>query len=86
MTKPSHDSLKDLVHFLAMAMVDKPELVTTRELDGEQTTVIELEVAPDDVGKVIGKEGRNASALRTIVTALSSKLGRRAVLEIIEPS
>lgn len=77
-------SLKDLIRFLALALVDDPSAVEVREVVGDQTTVIELRVAKSDTGKVIGREGRTASSLRTLLTGASAKLGRRAVLEILE--
>lgn len=76
--------LKDLVEVMAKALVDKPEEVGVQEVDGEQTTVIELKVAKDDLGKVIGKQGRTAQAMRTILGAVSTKLRKRSVLEILE--
>lgn len=76
--------LKELVETMARALVDKPEEVEVAEVDGEQTTVIELKVAKDDLGKVIGKQGRTAQAMRTILGAVSTKLHKRSVLEILE--
>ncbi|MCD6261569.1 MAG: KH domain-containing protein [Deltaproteobacteria bacterium] len=76
--------MKDLIAYIAKALVDKPEEVVVTEVEGEQTSVIELKVAKDDLGKVIGKQGRTARAMRTILSAASTKLGKRAVLEIIE--
>lgn len=78
------ESIRTLVVIMAKALVDKPEEVEVTEVEGEQTTVIELKVAKEDLGKVIGKEGRTARALRTILGAASTKLRRRSVLEIIE--
>ncbi len=78
------ESLKTLVEVMARALVDKPEEVHVSEVEGEQTTVIELKVAKEDLGKVIGKEGRTARSLRTILGAASTKLRKRSVLEIIE--
>lgn len=78
------ESIKNLVEIMAKALVDKPDEVEVTEVDGEQTTVVELKVAKEDLGKVIGKEGRTARALRTILGAASTKLRRRSVLEIIE--
>lgn len=78
------DTIKQLVVIMAKALVDKPEAVEVTEVEGEQTTVVELKVAKEDLGKVIGKEGRTARALRTILGAASTKLRRRSVLEIIE--
>jgi len=76
--------MKDLIAYIAKALVDKPEEVIVTEIDGEQTSVIELKVAKEDLGKVIGKQGRTARAIRTILGAASTKLRKRAVLEIIE--
>ncbi len=77
-------SLKDLVEFMAKALVDSPESVEVNEVAGEQTTVVELKVAKDDLGKVIGKQGRTARSMRTILSAASTKLRKRSVLEIVE--
>lgn len=77
-------ALKELVEYMARALVDKPEDVDVAEVDGEQTSVLELKVAKDDLGKVIGKQGRTAQAMRTILGAVSTKLKKRAVLEILE--
>ncbi|MBN1627192.1 MAG: KH domain-containing protein [Deltaproteobacteria bacterium] len=76
--------MKDLIEFIAKALVDKPEEVIVTEIEGEQTSVIELKVAKEDLGKVIGKQGRTARAMRTILSASSTKLRKRSVLEIIE--
>ncbi|MFO1518447.1 MAG: KH domain-containing protein [bacterium] len=76
--------MKDLIEEIAKALVDKPEEVSVTEVEGEQTTVIELKVAKDDLGKVIGKQGRTARAMRTILGAASTKIRKRSVLEIIE--
>ncbi|MFP5212884.1 MAG: KH domain-containing protein [Acidobacteriota bacterium] len=76
--------LKELVDFMARALVDSPEQVKVTEIEGEQTSVIELRVAKEDLGKVIGKQGRTARAMRTILSAASTKIRKRAVLEIIE--
>lgn len=80
----SSSSLKELVEVMSKALVDHPEQVEVSEVDGEQTTVIELKVAKEDLGKVIGKQGRMAQAMRTILGAVSTKLRKRSVLEIIE--
>lgn len=77
-------SLKDLIEFISCALVDDPSAVQVQEVVGDQTTVIELKVAKTDTGKVIGREGRTAGALRTLLTGASAKAKRRAVLEIIE--
>jgi predicted RNA-binding protein YlqC (UPF0109 family) len=76
--------MKDLVKYMAQALVDNPDDVDVSEVVGEQTSVIELRVAKEDLGKVIGKQGKTAKAMRTILSAASSKLHKRAVLEIIE--
>ena len=76
--------LNELVEYLAKSLVDKPEEVQVAEVGGEQTIVYELRVAKDDLGKVIGKQGRTARAIRTILGAASAKLKKRAVLEILE--
>jgi predicted RNA-binding protein YlqC (UPF0109 family) len=76
--------MKDLIAYIAKALVDKPEEVVVTEIEGEQTSVIELKVAKEDLGKVIGKQGRTARAMRTILSASSTKLRKRSVLEIIE--
>ena len=81
--KPA-DELKHLVEIMAKALVDFPEQVNVAEVEGEQTTVIELKVAKEDLGKIIGKEGRTARSLRTILAAVSTKLRKRSVLEILE--
>lgn len=77
-------SLKDLVDFMARSLVDQPEKVSVNEVAGEQTTVVELSVAKEDLGKVIGKQGRTAKSMRTILNAASTKLNKRSVLEIME--
>jgi predicted RNA-binding protein YlqC (UPF0109 family) len=76
--------MKDLIAYIAKALVDKPEEVAVTEIEGEQTSVIELKVAKEDLGKVIGKQGRTARAMRTILSAASTKINKRSVLEIIE--
>lgn len=77
-------SLKDLVEYLAKALVDEPDQVEVTEIAGEQTIVLELRVAKSDLGKVIGKQGRTVKAMRSILSAASSKLRKRADLEILE--
>jgi predicted RNA-binding protein YlqC (UPF0109 family) len=69
---------------IAKALVDSPEDVTVREVEGEQVTVLELRVAPSDLGKVIGKQGRTARSIRTLLGAAGMKLNRRFTLEILE--
>jgi predicted RNA-binding protein YlqC (UPF0109 family) len=76
--------LKELIEYVSKALVDMPENVSVNEIEGEQTTVIELKVDKSDLGKVIGKQGRTARALRTILNAASTKIKKRSVLEIIE--
>jgi predicted RNA-binding protein YlqC (UPF0109 family) len=76
--------MKELIAYIAKALVDKPEEVSVTEIEGEQTSVIELKVAKEDLGKVIGKQGRTARAMRTILSAASTKINKRSVLEIIE--
>ena len=76
--------MKELVSYIAKALVDKPEDVVVTEIEGEQTSVLELKVAKEDLGKVIGKQGRTARAMRTILSAASTKIRKRSVLEIIE--
>ncbi|HLH37920.1 MAG TPA: KH domain-containing protein [Bryobacteraceae bacterium] len=76
--------MKDLVTEIARALVDIPEEVSVREVEGEQVTVLELRVAPSDLGKVIGKQGRTARSIRTLLGAAGMKLNRRFTLEILE--
>ncbi|OPL15910.1 MAG: RNA-binding protein [delta proteobacterium ML8_D] len=76
--------MKDLVEYIAKALVDHPEAVQVNEIEGEQTSVIELKVSKEDLGKVIGRQGRTARAMRTILNAASTKLRKRSVLEILE--
>jgi len=80
----SSSNLKDLVEFMAKSLVDVPNEVEVNEVAGEQTTVVELKVAKTDLGKVIGKQGRTARSMRTILTAASTKMNKRSVLEIVE--
>lgn len=76
--------MKQLVEFIAKALVDEPDQVRVTEVEGERVTVIELRVAPGDLGKVIGKQGRTARSIRTLLSAAATKLRKRAVLEILE--
>ena len=76
--------MKELIEMIAKALVDNPEQVTVAEVEGEQTTVFELRVAQPDLGKVIGKRGQTASAIRTLLGAAGMKLRKRFVLEILE--
>jgi len=78
------EAMKDLIKHIAQALVDHPEQVSVSEVEGNQTSVLELQVAKDDLGKVIGKQGRTARAMRTILSAASAKIKKRTVLEIIE--
>lgn len=75
--------MKELVEFIAQSLVDDPDQVEVNEVQGEQTLIIELKVAPDDMGKVIGKQGRIAKAIRTVVKAAATKEKKRVVVEII---
>jgi len=76
--------MRDLIYFIAKALVDQPDQVSVEEVEGNQTSVLELKVAKEDLGKVIGKQGRTARAMRTILSAASAKIKKRTVLEIIE--
>jgi len=77
-------SLREVVETIAKALVDLPDEVAVREIEGDATTVIELRVAQQDLGKVIGKQGRTARAIRTLLRAAGMKLRKRFVLEILE--
>ena len=76
--------MKELVEKIAKALVDKPEEVQVKEIEGEHACVLELKVAKEDVGKVIGKEGKHASAIRTILSAIGGKKNKRYTLEILD--
>lgn len=76
--------MKDLIKYIAQALVDYPEQVSVTEVQGNQTSVLELKVAKEDLGKIIGKQGRTARAMRTILSAASAKIKKRTVLEILE--
>ena len=76
--------MKELIKCIAEALVDKPDQVEVTEVEGERTSVLELKVAKEDLGKIIGKQGRTARALRTILAAASAKINKRVVLEIME--
>jgi uncharacterized protein len=76
--------MKDLIEYIAKVLVDNPDEVKVTELEGKQTSVVELRVAKEDLGKVIGKQGRTARAMRTILGAASAKMKKRSVLEILE--
>lgn len=84
MSKSELGSLGELVEYMAKCLVDEPEKVEISESSNDQSTVVELKVAKSDLGKVIGKQGRTARSLRTILGAASTKLNKRSVLEIIE--
>ena len=76
--------MKELVEYIVKALVDNPEKVVIKEIAGEKSIIFELRVGEGDLGKVIGKEGRTANSIRTIITAAAMKQGKRAVLEILE--
>ena len=76
--------MKDLITRIAQALVDHPEQVVVTQVEGSQISVIELKVAKEDIGKIIGKQGRTARSIRTILSAASAKIKNRAILEIIE--
>ena len=76
--------LRDMIEYIAKSLVDSPDEVKVTEIEGEQTAVLELKVAKEDLGKVIGKQGKTAKAMRTILSAASAKVHKRTVLEIIE--
>mgnify|MGYP006266924459 CR=1 FL=1 len=82
-TEPGGD-MRALVEQIAKALVDEPEKVSVQAVDGEQVTVLELRISPDDLGKVIGKQGRTARSIRTILGAAGMKLKKRYTLEILE--
>jgi hypothetical protein len=77
---------KDLIEYLAKSLVDHPEQVSVHEVEGKTVTILELSVAPEDLGKVIGKNGRTAKAMRSILQATGIKANKKAMLEIIERS
>ena len=76
--------MKEFIEFIARALVDHPDSVVVAEVEGEKTTVYELRVFQDDLGKVIGRKGQTAKAIRTLISAVSAKKGKRALLEILE--
>ena len=76
--------MKELIEYIARALVDNPDEVQVKEVEGEKTTVYELRVGAGDLGKVIGKHGRTARSIRTLLNAAATKVGKRAVLEILE--
>ena len=77
-------ALKSLVEYIAKLLVDHPDHVDVNEIEGEKTTILELKVDEDDLGKIIGKHGRTAKAMRTVINAAATKERKRAVLEILE--
>ncbi len=76
--------MKELIKYIAQSLVDDPDQVTVEEIEGNYSSVLELKVAKEDMGKVIGKKGKTAQAMRLILSAASAKIKKRAVLEIIE--
>lgn len=76
--------MKDFIGFIVKSLVDNPDEVTIKEVEGSRTTVYELRVGPGDLGKVIGKQGQTAKSIRTLLAAVSARQGKRAVLEILE--
>jgi predicted RNA-binding protein YlqC (UPF0109 family) len=76
--------MKELLELIARSLVDHPDAVEVKEIEGEQTTVLELRVAREDLGKVIGKQGRTARSIRTVLASAGMKLNKRIVFEIIE--
>lgn len=76
--------MKEFIEYISKQLVDKPAQVHVHEINGEHTAILELHVGDGDVGKVIGKKGRTADSLRTLLTAASAKLGKRAILEIMD--
>jgi hypothetical protein len=75
---------KDLVEYIAKSLVDDPQSVSVQVVEGEKSTILELRVAPEDIGKVIGKHGRIAKAIRTVLQAATVRTGKRTVLEILD--
>ncbi len=76
-------SVRDLVELIAKSLVDNPEMVEVKQIEGEKSVIIELRVAPDDMGKVIGKQGKIAKSIRVLAKAAAAKEGKRVVVEII---
>ncbi|MHB8780657.1 MAG: KH domain-containing protein [Candidatus Geothermincolia bacterium] len=76
--------MRELLEFLARALVDDPEQVTVTQVEGERSVILQLRVASEDTGKVIGKNGRIAQALRTVIKAVATKEGRSAIVEILD--
>ncbi len=84
MGEPDMQHMKELIEYIARSLVDKPDSVNVQAVEGEQTLILELTVDSEDLGKVIGKDGRTARAMRTLLSATSARSGKRAVLEILE--
>ena len=84
MSSPNTGSMKELIEFVAKTLVDNPDRVELNEIAGTQTNVLELKVAKEDVGKIIGKSGRTADAIRTILNCGAAKLNKRFILHIID--
>lgn len=84
MANPNNQSMKDLVSFIAQALVDETTHISINEIEGNQTNIIELKVAKEDIGKVIGRQGRTADAIRTILNCASAKASKRYILQIID--
>lgn len=84
MPEPGNDTMKELVDYIAKALVDEVERIEISEIAGNQTNIIELKVAKEDIGKVIGRQGRTADAIRTILNCAAAKLNRRYILQIID--
>jgi len=82
-TDNGNSSMKEIVEIMARALVDRPQAVSVAEINGTHACIVELSVAKEDIGKIIGKQGRTADAMRTIVGAVSAKMNKRSVLEII---
>lgn len=83
-TEVAGDKLQDLIAYIASSLVDDPDSVEVNVIEEDRALVLELSVAPDDLGKVIGKEGRTARAMRTLLAATSARLRKRAILDILE--
>ncbi len=81
---PDPKDLKELIRYIAQSLVENPDAVQVNEIEGEQTSVIELRVAKEDLGKVIGKDGRTAKAMRVILNAASTRQNKRSMLEILD--
>tara|TARA_Y100000031_G_C7903116_1_gene240454 strand:+ start:34 stop:264 length:231 start_codon:yes stop_codon:yes gene_type:complete len=76
--------MKELIEFIAKSLVENPDQVDVREVQGDRTTIIELKVAQEDMGKIIGKQGKTARSIRTLLNATAAKTKKKAVLEILE--